>query len=123
MQTRLSNLLLFTCPGNLQKIFTMSSDIHVQLQQWKERAEKAELRAEQERQRAEQAERLTRPTTLSEYLRGCHEGPYRAFSVQQDKSLTTQGSVTDPEGKICPTYLRHGLVSRTNNKEYSISYL
>ena len=70
------------------------------------RAEQAEGRAEQAEGRAELAERLTRPTTLSEYLCGCHDGLYKAFKVQQDKSLTTKGTVTNPEGKICPTYLR-----------------
>ncbi|MCJ1413000.1 hypothetical protein MMC19_007101 [Ptychographa xylographoides] len=91
----------------------MSLDMQAQLQQLQEqlrveqqRTEQAQQRAEQAQQRAEQAERLTQSSTLSEYLRGYHDGPYRAFSVQRIKSMTTKGTVTNPERKICPTYLR-----------------
>jgi len=76
------------------------------------RAEQAESRAEQERQRAEQERRRTeeekkqtRRTTFVELLEACHRLS-ESMSVQSDKSLSTQGSMTSPKGKRCPTTLR-----------------
>ncbi len=83
-----------------------AEDAEGRAEQAEGRAEQAEGRAEQAEGRAEQAERRTQPTTLHGYLRGCHDGPFQAFSVQKNKSLTTKGTLTNPEGKICPTYLR-----------------
>ena len=74
--------------------------------------ELAEARAEQEihheRQRADQAEgrvkqaeEKTRRTTFEELLESCHR-LLGSISVETDKSMSTQGSTTSPEGKYCP---------------------
>ena len=52
--------------------------------------------------RAEQAEDQARRTTFEELLESCHQLS-QLMSVQTDKSLSTQGSVTNPKGKPCPT--------------------
>lgn len=87
----------------------MSADIAQlleQLQVERKLREQAEGRAEQAEGRAEQAEKLTKPTNLIEYLQACHDHLFQAFSVQQNKSLTTKGTVTNPEGKLCPNSMR-----------------
>ncbi|KIE00682.1 Protein kinase-like domain protein, partial [Metarhizium majus ARSEF 297] len=43
-----------------------------------------------------------RKTTLKEYIEACHD-VFLQFSVQQNKSLTSKGSITNPSGKTCPT--------------------
>jgi len=86
-------------------------EIQRQLQEERQQAkeerrlrELAERRAEQEQQRAEQAEDRTRQTTFEELLESCHRLS-RSISVQTDKSLSTQGSMTSPKGKCCPTMI------------------
>jgi hypothetical protein len=76
------------------------------------RAEEADERAEQERRRAEDEQRnrieeetKTRPTTFEEYLRACHTFLSKPLRIQTDKSLSTQGSITSPKNKPCPTLL------------------
>ncbi|KAK2768388.1 hypothetical protein FQN54_000243 [Arachnomyces sp. PD_36] len=76
------------------------------------RRQEAETRAlderrqrEEEQRRREEAEQQTRPTTLSEYIDACHELVFTKFSVETDKSLTSQGSVTNPRHKLCPARL------------------
>ena len=81
------------------------ADVSSQLQLLQEKLRQVEQRAEQERQRAEQAEERTRQTTLEELLASCHD-LFQSMSVQTDKSLSTQGSITSPKGKRCPTMLK-----------------
>ncbi|KAI1302514.1 hypothetical protein F5Y03DRAFT_407847 [Xylaria venustula] len=64
---------------------------------------KQQLREAQ--QRAEEAEQQTRNTTLAEYVEACHELVFTKFAVETDKSLTSQGSTTNPRHKLCPTRL------------------
>ncbi|KAH8799457.1 hypothetical protein F5884DRAFT_128577 [Xylogone sp. PMI_703] len=78
-----------------------------------ERAEEERRRAEEERRRAEdeqrnriEEEKKTRPTTFEEYLRACHTLLSKPLRVQTDKSLSTQGSITSPKNKPCPTQLK-----------------
>ena len=73
----------------------------------------ADERAEQERKRAEDAEaraqieeEKTKPTTFEEYLRACHTFLSKPLRIQTDKSLSTQGSITSPKNKPCPTLLK-----------------
>ena len=75
------------------------------LQQERQRAEQAEGRAEQAEGRAERAENQTRRTTFEELLESCHRVS-QSMSVQTDKSLSIQGSITSPKGKCCPTVIR-----------------
>jgi hypothetical protein len=82
-------------------------------EQERRRAEEADERAEQERRRAEdehrnriEEEKKTRPTTLEEYLRACHTFLSKPLRIQTDKSLSTQGSITSPKNKPCPTLLK-----------------
>ena len=65
------------------------------------RAQQAEGVAEQAKARAEQAEERTRRTTFEELLESCHS-LLGSVSVETDKSMSTQGSTTSPEGKCCP---------------------
>jgi hypothetical protein len=69
------------------------------LQQERRRAEEADERAKQERKK-------TRPTTFEEYIRACHTLLSKPLRIQTDKSLSTQGSITSPKNKPCPTLLK-----------------
>ena len=78
-----------------------------------ERAEQERRRAEDERRNRQEAEsrahiegKKTRPTTFEEYIRACHTLLSKPLRVQTDKSLTTQGSITSPKNKPCPTLLK-----------------
>ena len=85
-----------------------------------ERAEQEQQRAEDERRRAENEQRnrqeaesraqiegkKTRPTTFEEYIRACHTLLSKPLRIQTDKSLSTQGSITSPKNKPCPTLLK-----------------
>jgi hypothetical protein len=85
-----------------------------------ERAKEANERAERERRRAEDEQRnrqeaesraqieekKTRPTTFEEYIRACHTLLSKHLRIQTDKSLSTQGSITSPKNKPCPTLLK-----------------
>ncbi len=66
----------------------------------------ADERAELERRRAEDAEEKTKPTTFEEYIRACHTLLAKPLRIQTDKSLSTQGSITSPKDKPCPTLLK-----------------
>ena len=77
------------------------------------RAELERQRAEQERRRADderrdriEEETKTRPTTFEAYLRACHTFLSKPLRIQTDKSLSTQGSITSPKNKTCPTLLK-----------------
>jgi hypothetical protein len=72
----------------------------------RERAERERERAERERKRAEDEEKKTRSTTFEEYIRACHTLLSKPLSIQTDKSLSTQGSITSPKNKPCPTLLK-----------------
>jgi len=92
----------------------------IRQKQERRRAEEAEDRAEQERRRADDEQRnrheveslaqiegkKTRPTTFEEYIRACHTLLSKPFRIQTDKSLSTQGSITSPKNKPCPTLLK-----------------
>jgi len=89
-------------------------------EQERRRAEEANKRAEQERRCAEDEQRnrqeaesraqiegkKTRPTTFEEYIRACHTLLSKPLRIQTDKSLSTQGSITSPKNKRCPTLLK-----------------
>ena len=49
---------------------------------------------------------MNRPTTLSEYTEACHRLVFTKFGIEQDASLTSQGTKTDPRNKICPGRLK-----------------
>ena len=71
----------------------------------KQRASQAEQRADEEKQRADDQAKLTRRTTLPEYIEACHRLVFQQFRVEQDASLTSLGTKTDPRNKICPSRL------------------
>jgi hypothetical protein len=89
-------------------------------EQERQRAKEADERAELERRRAEDEHRnrqeaesraqvegkKTRPTTFEEYIRACHTLLSKPLRIQTDKSLSTQGSITSPKNKPCPTLLK-----------------
>ncbi|KAF8856866.1 hypothetical protein BDZ45DRAFT_789772, partial [Acephala macrosclerotiorum] len=91
------------------------------------RAEEADERAEQERRRAEDERKCaedkqrnrqevesraqiegkkTRSTIFEEYIRACYTLLSKPLRIQTDKSLSTQGSITSPKNKPCPTLLK-----------------
>ena len=81
--------------------------------QARQRADQARQRADQARQRAEKAEaraqseeEKTRHTTFEEYIRTCHTHLSKPLRIQNDKSLSTQGSITSPKNKLCPATLK-----------------
>jgi len=74
--------------------------------QAEQRAGQAERRAGQAEERAAQEQARNQPTTFSEYLEACHLYLSKPLTIQTDRSLTTKGSITNPQGKKCPTYLR-----------------
>lgn len=71
--------------------------------QEKQRANEERNQAEQERQRAERSEFTQRNTNLLEFLNAAHLNLSLSITIQQDKSLTTKGDMTDPTGKHIPT--------------------
>ena len=78
-----------------------------------ERAELERQRADHERTRADegqrtrqQAENKARPTTFEEYIRTCHTLLSKPLRIQTDRSQSTQGSITSPKNKPCPTLLK-----------------
>ncbi|KJZ69750.1 hypothetical protein HIM_10861 [Hirsutella minnesotensis 3608] len=75
-------------------------------QQERDRAEREQQRAEREQQRAEEAEEQTRQTTFDEYIEACHRLVFSRFTTEQDRRLTSRGSITSPRDKFCPTSLR-----------------
>ena len=75
-------------------------------EQERQRAEDQRRRAEEEQRTRQQAENKTRPTTFEEYIRACHTLLSKPLRIQTDKSLSTQGSITSPKNKRCPTLLK-----------------
>ncbi|KUJ06191.1 uncharacterized protein LY89DRAFT_415754 [Mollisia scopiformis] len=78
-----------------------------------EQAEQADERAKLERRNRQEAEsraqiegKKTKPTTFEEYIRACHTLLSKSLRIQTDKSLSTQGSITSPKNKPCPTLLK-----------------
>ncbi|KAH7021698.1 hypothetical protein B0J12DRAFT_393167 [Macrophomina phaseolina] len=77
-------------------------------QRRREEAEARELQAEaraaaEERQR-EEAEAINRRTTLTEFLQACHE-IFLSLRITDDETLTTQGDVTKPAGRLYPNQI------------------
>jgi hypothetical protein len=77
-----------------------------------ERAEQAEERARDEQANRLQAERQAQEerrrnekTTFGDYVKLCHSVLFSPLQVQADKTLTTKGSITNPKGRKCPTFL------------------
>ncbi|KAL8661193.1 MAG: hypothetical protein Q9202_005795 [Teloschistes flavicans] len=48
----------------------------------------------------------SRPTTLREMLRACHESYHQCLAVETDMTKTTRGGLTKPEGRKRPAGLR-----------------
>ncbi|KAK5651363.1 hypothetical protein OQA88_12596 [Cercophora sp. LCS_1] len=71
------------------------------------RREEAERQALEERRLREEVQHEVRETTLVEYLESCHQHLFTTFDVQRDPTLATTGPASTPNGKVCPTYLRH----------------
>ncbi|KAK0701162.1 hypothetical protein B0T21DRAFT_379291 [Apiosordaria backusii] len=72
-----------------------------QLEEVRRLREQAERRGLEERRRREDAERLLQPLALQQYLEECHTLDL-AIKVVTDPTLTTQGSTTNPSGRIFP---------------------
>ncbi|KAM6508519.1 hypothetical protein FALCPG4_018359 [Fusarium falciforme] len=71
----------------------------------RQRAEAAERERQLERQRAEASEQQTQPTTLNEYIAGCHSLVFSSFTIELNPKLTSKGPITNPRNKWCPTNL------------------
>ncbi|KAK0655371.1 hypothetical protein B0T16DRAFT_10052 [Cercophora newfieldiana] len=70
-----------------------------------QRVDKERQRADKERQRADEEQSKNRPTCLDEYLEACHKLVFAKFTVQPNKSLTTMGKTTKPDGKMHPVLI------------------
>lgn len=66
-------------------------------------AEAAEARAEKAE---EKFEKHNGPTTFLEFIQNCHQQLSVPLKIESDTTRTTQGSITKPDGRLCPTYLR-----------------
>ncbi|KAL5903044.1 hypothetical protein ACKVV7_011445 [Pyricularia oryzae] len=75
-------------------------------QQERQRAEEAEKERQQERQRADASEQQTQPTTFNEYIAALHDLVFSRFEIEQDRKLTSKGSITNPRNKWCPTRIQ-----------------
>ena len=71
------------------------------LKEEQQRREEGERRLEEERQRREQVEATAQSSILSEFLEQCHD-LHTSIEVVTDKSLTTQGDVTNPDNRLYP---------------------
>ncbi|KAI6351162.1 hypothetical protein MCOR25_010094 [Pyricularia grisea] len=71
-----------------------------------QRAEEAEKERQQERQRADALEQQTQPTTINEYIAALHDLVFSRFEIEQDRKLTSKGSITNPRNKWCPTRIQ-----------------
>jgi hypothetical protein len=83
-----------------------AEDADERAEEERKRAQEANERVEQEQKRADEEQTKTRPTTFEEYIRTCHILLSKPLCVQTDKSLSTQGSITSPKDKPCPTLLK-----------------
>ena len=94
---------------NLSEIERLTRKV-AEVQRRAEEAEKREQKEKEERQKAEQreqkAEEELQETTLTEYLSLCHKYLSKSISVQTDKSLSTQGDLSNADGKLRPDYLQ-----------------
>ncbi|KAL1957288.1 hypothetical protein VTO42DRAFT_6194 [Malbranchea cinnamomea] len=62
-------------------------------------------RAEAERHRAQTAEQRLQGLTFAEFLEACHHHISKPLRVETKPEYTTKGSITSPNGRICPTFL------------------
>jgi hypothetical protein len=72
----------------------------------RQRADDERGRAEEEQRTRQQAENKIRRTTFDEYIRTCHKLLSKSLCIQTDRRLSTQGSITSPKNKPCPTLLK-----------------
>ena len=68
--------------------------------------ESLKQRLREAEQRAGQVEQLLQRTTFHEYLEHCHNILSKPITIQYNKSLATQGTITSPRHKVCPMNLR-----------------
>lgn len=79
-------------------------------QQGRMKAEEEKQKMEEEKQKLEEEKQKLKEeiqgSTLTEYLRLCHEHLSESISVQTDKSLSTKGDPSNADGKLRPDYLQ-----------------
>ncbi|KAL8968310.1 MAG: hypothetical protein Q9197_004950 [Variospora fuerteventurae] len=66
----------------------------------------AQLREQALAQSIQEYEQTNRRTTIVELLEACHTQLYTRLRVVMDKVLSTRGSITNPTGKHCPSFLK-----------------
>ena len=81
-------------------------ELRALLEQSNRRAEQERQCAETLKQRADEMEERYQKTTFAEYLQACHHFISKPISIQSDKRSTTKGPITNPTGRLCPTYLQ-----------------
>lgn len=59
---------------------------------------------EAERRQAEAEGRLE-PTTFGDFIQGCHQFLTVPLEIQSNLNKSTKGSITRPDGRLCPTFL------------------
>ncbi|KAK4074424.1 hypothetical protein Purlil1_12964 [Purpureocillium lilacinum] len=100
-------------PENSKTLQEQLREAQLQVEAAERRLEAAEREQHREREQREAAERKreaaeqqTQPTTLDEYFDACHELVFAKFHVEQNPGLVSQGSLTNPQSKWCPTKLQ-----------------
>ncbi|RSL40803.1 hypothetical protein CEP54_016014 [Fusarium duplospermum] len=76
------------------------------MEELQRRLQEALQNVDKERQRAEASEQQTQPTTLDEYITGCHSLVFSNFNIELNRKLTSKGPITNPRNKWCPTNLQ-----------------
>ncbi|KAK2787209.1 hypothetical protein FQN52_007298 [Onygenales sp. PD_12] len=71
-----------------------------------QRTQAAEARAESAEARVESAEARIRPTTFAEFLEACHQQISIPLRVEPRPEFTTKGTITRPNGRLCPTSIK-----------------
>lgn len=81
-------------------------ELQRQLEEAERRREEAERRHEEEKRLRQEAEERLEPTTFNDFIQGCHQFLTAPLKIQSNLQKSTKGSITRPDGRLCPTYLR-----------------
>lgn len=81
----------------------LANETQRQIEEAKLQREGAERQREEEKR---QFQRQIQPTTLPEFLHGCHRYLYMPFTVIRNRNLGTKGDPTRADGKLRPNKLR-----------------
>lgn len=94
----------------LKKLLLAEQQGRMKAEEEKQKMEEEKRKMEEEKQKLEEEKQKLKEeiqgSTLTEYLRLCHEHLSESISVQTDKSLSTKGDPSNADGKLRPDYLQ-----------------